>query len=144
MIKGLHHVGVSVPDIEQALSFYEDTLGFELLWRADIDGQDAASDQVIGLTGVKAKIAMLKAGSAHIELWEYEKPNPASTTIRPCDHAITHFALEVTDIDAEFERLKGAGMTFPAAPAKYDNGSAAIYAKDPFGNTVELYQLPTP
>ena len=48
---------------------------------------------------------MLRAGNAHIELFQYVSPEPAPLDAkRPvCDHGITHICLDVVDVDAEYE-----------------------------------------
>jgi hypothetical protein len=33
-----------------------------------------------------------------------------------CDHGFTHACVDAIDIDAEYERLKAAGMTFRCSP----------------------------
>ena len=60
-----------------------------------------------------------------------------------CDHGITHLCLDVSDIDAEYARLKGAGMRFHCPPQ--DLGAArATYGRDPDGNVVELQEVMEP
>ena len=59
-----------------------------------------------------SKMAMLEAGNAFIELWEYEHPPPQDRTARPCDLGYPHMALQVSDIEAEYARLSAGGMEF--------------------------------
>ncbi len=61
----------------------------------------------------------------------------------PADHGLAHFCLQVTDIEAEYERLRAAGMTFHAPPQQLGT-SAAIYGRDPFGTIIELYEVGGP
>jgi glyoxylase I family protein len=140
MIRGLHHVAVVVPDFERALAFYTQTLGFVVQWRSRVDGTNKGVDNVIGLSGVNADIAMLKAGSAHVELWQYHAPEGSSRHTQPCDAGYAHIALDVTDIQSEYQRLIAAGMRFGGPPVDLGNGSFAIYGRDPFDNLIELYQ----
>jgi len=85
---------------------------------------------------------MLKAGNACIEIFQYSSPTPKSAeTMRPvCDHGITHICLDVVGIDAEYERLKSAGMTFHCPPQGM-GGLRATYGRDPDGNVVELLEV---
>lgn len=48
--------------------------------------------------------------------------------------------LQVDGIDAQYARLKAAGMTFVGDPVDFGVASA-IYGRDPFGNVIELYEL---
>ncbi len=144
MIVGLHHVGLSVPDLEEAKTFYKDVLGFTEVFDNSWDGDRPEADQAIGLEKTSAKMQMLRAGNACIELWEYSNPFPASKdpNYSPANHGWAHIALQVTDIFYEYERLTKAGMTFHQPPVTNvgEGRSAAIYGRDPFGNIVELYE----
>ena len=73
---------------------------------------------------------------------EYIEPKPEEqkTDYSPADHGIAHIALQVTDINDEFERLQTSGMTFHQQPVDLGN-SSAIYGRDPFGNIIELYEV---
>ncbi|MCC5885091.1 MAG: VOC family protein [Gammaproteobacteria bacterium] len=144
MIVGIHHVAIVVPDLDRALAFYRDALGFAVVQEGDWDGDYAQADRVIGLKKTSARIAMLKAPNAYLEIWQYRHPEPEDRRSRPCDLGYPHFALQVTDIEAEYHRLAEAGMTF-AADAPVNLGTtSAIYGKDPFGNIIELYEIRDP
>ena len=56
-----------------------------------------------------------------------------------CDHGITHIAFEVDDLDAEYDRLKAAGMRFHCPPQNL-GVSRVTYGRDPDGNVLELWQ----
>jgi catechol 2,3-dioxygenase-like lactoylglutathione lyase family enzyme len=58
-----------------------------------------------------------------------------------CDHGITHLCLDVEDLDAEYERLLAAGMTFNSPPQDLGAGVRTVYGRDPDGNVVELHEL---
>ena len=76
MIIGLHHVAISVPDLDQAMAFYEKALGFERVFLNSWDGDRTQADRVIGVSKTSARVVMLRAGNAYIELWEYHNPQP--------------------------------------------------------------------
>ena len=67
---------------------------------------------------------------------------------QPYHRGYTHFALDVVDIDAEYQRLSENGMTFHAPPPSREEmgGSAlrAIYGRDPDGNIIELQEIVDP
>lgn len=143
MIVGIHHVAVGVSDLERAVKFYTEGLGFEVAQRSEFDCQEQV-DRAIGLKDASAKMAMLKAPNAFLEVWEYSNPEPKDLRSRPCDHGYPHFALQVDDIEAEYSRLQEHGMTFVGEPVHFGETSSAIYGHDPFGNVIEIYEIKTP
>ena len=142
MIRGIHHAAISTPDIERALKFYRDLLGLAVIFETKWEIGTESADQITGLKDSAARVAMLKAGNACIELFEYSAPIPkASEPMRPvCDHGVTHICLDVADIDKEYERLKAAGMTFHCPPQGL-GALRATYGRDPDGNVVELLEV---
>jgi len=141
MIRGIHHVGVHVRDLDRMIRFYREAFGFELVgepfgWR-----DNDFIDRIIDVPNSAARGAMLRAGTCFMELFEYSEPAPGVTApLNPYDKGYTHFCVDVTDIEHEFERLKGLGMTF-GQPAPIDAGHVkTIYGRDPEGNLIEIQQ----
>ena len=111
MIIGIHHIAISVENLDAAVSFYQNAFGFEVVQTSDFN-KNKLVDAAIGLTDAEARMAMLKAPNAFVELWEYTHPQPKDLRSRPCDHGYPHFALQVSNIDGEYHRLPEAGKTF--------------------------------
>ena len=147
MIRGVHHVALSTPDLDRLTSFYCDNFQFEVVYRNEWR-QNPVIDRLVGLEESAARTAMLSAGNTHIEIFEYSEPKGVEAgTARPvCDHGYTHFCLEVEDIEAEYERLLSGGMRFHCPPiATRDSGSfLATYGRDPDGNVIELIEIRDP
>ena len=145
MIHGIHHTAISTADIERSLRFYRDLLGFEEVFKLNWEVGTEALDAITGLEDSSARVVMLKAGNACVELFEYSTPIPApGNENRPvCDHGITHLCLQVTDIEAEYDRLKAAGMVFHCPPQSVGSETVATYGRDPDGNVVELLEVPS-
>lgn len=112
MIEGIHHVAVGVPDLEAALSFYLDGLGIKEVQRSSFSGSMPVVEAAIGIKEPSAQMDMLRGGNAHVELWQYDKPEPRGFRADPPDLSYPHFVLEVKDIRYEYERLLQEGMTF--------------------------------
>jgi catechol 2,3-dioxygenase-like lactoylglutathione lyase family enzyme len=142
MIQGIHHTAISTGDLDRALRFYRDLLGFEEVFSSAWEVGSEDVDRIVGLKDSSARVVMLKAGNACIELFQYETPRPKPGEARRpvCDHGITHLCLQVTDIDAEYERLKAAGMLFHCPP-QAQSGLRVTYGRDPDGNVVELLEV---
>ena len=120
---GIGHVHLKVANIERALRFYRDVLGFEVTqWY----GEDAV---------------FLSAGGYHhhigLNTW-YSKgappPPPNSTGLF---HVAVRYPDRRTLADAA-RRVLGAGI--PLSGASDHGVSEAIYLQDPDGNGVELYR----
>lgn len=145
MILGVHHVAISVPDLERAVAFYCGVLDFEEVLASETHGDSPQFDAIIGLKGIAARMRMLKAHNTFIEVWQYAHPRPAlkAADYPANDHGIPHFCLQVRDIEHEHARLSAAGMRFMGPPQ--DLGTmAAIYGRDPFGNIIELFEAKDP
>lgn len=116
------HVHLKVADLDRALAFYCDVLGFQLTQRY---GRDAA---------------FLSAGGYHHHLglntWESKggkAPPPGTTGLY---HVAILYPTRAALADA-IRRLHAAGITLDGAA---DHGvSEALYLRDPDGNGVELY-----
>jgi len=144
-VKGIHHIAISVPDLDQARDFYCDVLGFEIAESFDF-GPDNESDRVTQVRGASANVLMLRAGNMHIELFEFTNADVRSQPAdRPvCDHGYTHFALEVDgDIEAVYSTLEAAGVRWhsPVVGDLDEQGYSVTYGRDPFGNVIEIQKL---
>jgi catechol 2,3-dioxygenase-like lactoylglutathione lyase family enzyme len=142
MIRGIHHTAISTADLERSVRFYRDLLGFEEIFTSGWERGADRADKITGLADSSARLVMLKAGNAYIEIFQYSSPQArAGDPNRPaCDHGITHLCLDVRDIQAEYERLKTAGMAFHCPPQEM-GGVSATYGRDPDGNIVELLEV---
>jgi glyoxylase I family protein len=143
MIRGVHHTAISTGDLERALHFYRDLLGFKVITEFAWPAGTPAADQITGLDNSSARAVMLRANNAVVELFQYASPAPRpGDPRRPvCDHGITHICFDVRDVDAEYARLSAAGMTFHCPPQDIGMGIRTTYGRDPDGNVIELQEI---
>ena len=113
MIRGIHHVAIHVNDLDRMIRFYREAFNFEL-HRPPFDWADEKGmDLLMDVKGTSGRQAVLRAGNCYLELFQFNTPSPNSKQpLRPNDKGYTHFCVDVTDIEVEFERLKGVGMVF--------------------------------
>ena len=139
-ITAFHHVGISTSDMERSLKFYRDLLGCEVLSDSSWPAGTEVADRITGLKDSSARMGMLKAGDAHLELFQYESPTPKPSDPNRGvnDHGFNHMGIIVADIDAEYERLKEAGVRFHCPPVDMGGGTKVTYGRDPDGNVFEL------
>jgi glyoxylase I family protein len=140
VIHGLNHVGLSVSDLDRSIEFYCECLGMEVVAQTSVEGD--LYQQILALKGASGKAALLKRSNMQIELFEFSSPVPKpGDPRRPvCDHGITHFCIDVTDIELEYQRLSAAGVYFHCAPLDFGGIAKAAYARDPDGNVFELWE----
>ena len=98
MIDKIHHVGIAVHDLDEALKFYRDTLGLHVHEEATVEDQ-----------GVRA--ALLTIGESEIELLEPTSPeaNMAKFLERKGE-GLHHICFQTDDVDGDLETLKGKGV----------------------------------
>ena len=148
-INGLHHVAISTPDLDRLTAFYVDVLGFELVedWLGGWAQGNPVIDRIVGLQDSAARQVMLRAGNLYLEVFQYASPPPRpGDPDRPvCDHGYTHFCLDVTDLQAEYNRLTAAGMRFHCPPVfDHEQGIGSTYGRDPDGNVIEIQEVLRP
>lgn len=147
MIGGVHHIGISSPDIDRLVAFYRDVLGFELVDEAGIPEPNDLVDAMLDMKGVTGRAATMRTGNTYIEFIEFITPkgrgHDADWSL--ADHGHTHIALIVDDIDTEYARMSAAGMHFFAPPIHQPGRkSAATYGMDPDGNRIEIMEMRDP
>lgn len=140
MILGIHHAAISTPDLDWALDFYCNVLGFTVASRMDWAQGASLPDTIMGLRGSAARQAKLRAGNCFLELFEFSSPAPSRPDRGIQDHGITHLCLHVRELAAEVARLEAAGIRFRSAPQRRAS-HASVYGHDPDGNVLELLEV---
>jgi methylmalonyl-CoA epimerase len=96
-VKGIHHVGVAVEDLDRAVARYE------FLFGAVVEGRETLDDQ-----GVDA--ISLKLGDSRIELLAARgSDTPVGRFLTKRGPGMHHVALEVSDVAGELQRLAASG-----------------------------------
>ena len=148
-MRALHHVGITVRDLERSVSFYHDTIGLKFVvpptpW---FEGPDLARGLGVD-PPVALRVALFEVGdgATWFEVLQYR--SPASRTERApaqSDIGAAHVAFHVDDIHATYDRLLAAGVRFNSAVNVVDNGPLAgwrwVYFKDPDDHTLELVEV---
>ena len=143
MILAFAHPGIVVPDLERAIEFYSNMFGFRVIGNENWENS-AAYDQAIGLKGSAARGVIMAGHNCHIELFEYASPEPSIAlpeTFLAHETGIRHIAFYVDDPQKELDRLIELGGS---ALGSLPEGGGAVYARDPFGNMIELCKIPSP
>jgi glyoxylase I family protein len=141
MIRGIHHTGINVRDMDRMLRFYTEGLGFSPVGDAFAWAHSPELDHIVDVPDSAARGIMLRAGTCYLELFQYAAPEPESTRpLRPYDHGYTHICIDVTDIANDIAHLKAAGMTFNEREFVDMGHVRTLYGYDPEGHLIEVQQ----
>ena len=148
---GTDHVGLTVPDIDEAVEWFHDVMGAAapLSFGPISDPTGTLMQDLLGVDprAVIDRITVLRIGhSANIELFKYEAPDQRRTHPRNSDWSGHHVAFYVTDIDAAVAYMEAKGVEKFLGPFPLTAGPAAgqtiNYFKTPFGTYIELISYP--
>lgn len=141
MIRGIHHVGIHVHDLDRMIQFYNEAFGFEVVGEKFSFSDSPEVDTIIATPGANVDGVMLKSGNAYIEMFRFNAPAPVSSEPRlPQDKGYTHFCIDSDDIEADMPRLKAAGMDFKGRDPVDCGTVKTLYGWDPEGNIIEIQQ----
>ena len=144
MIRGIHHVGIHVHDMDRMIQFYRAAFGFELVGDRFHFKDSPEVDTIIATPGADVVGAMLRAGNSYMELFQFHAPDPVSGEPKlPQDKGYTHFCIDSDDIEADMPRLKAAGMDFKGRSPVDCGTIKTLYGWDPEGNIIEIQQCMT-
>jgi glyoxylase I family protein len=142
MIEAIRHTGLVVSNLDDALHFWCEILGFKISKRMEEEGPHL--DAMMGLTGVQVTTVKLAAPDGNLLELLYFKSHPDKPKWSgdPFSTGYTHIALTVKNIDEICIKLAAIGTTFPAQPQNTPDGFAkVIYAKSPDGTLIELVEI---
>ena len=108
---------INVEDMDKALAFYADKLGFEV---ADRSGYPR---QVTLKTGDRVKVILNKVA-------RLQKSGMTDTHVS--------FTLQVNDLDQTIQKMRSLGVEFAEATPRREGVGNAISILDPFGRSVSL------
>ncbi len=141
-VSALRHVGIVVSDMSASLPFYRDLLEMEPWYDQTESGPYI--DRVTGVKGARVRMVKLRAASGgSIELLQYlSHPQAIASPRRACDIGANHVALQVSDLQALYGKLRGRGIRFESEPQASPDGYAKVaYCRDSEGVIVELVEL---
>ncbi len=150
--RAVHHIAYTVPNLQQAVDFFTEVVGAELVYRLG-PVEDPTGDWMTRKLGVdraaSAYIAMLRLGPVtNLELFEYTAPGQSHSLPRNSDWGGHHFAIYVDDVDKATEYLRAQpGVTILGEPETIEDGPIAgdrwVYFVTPWGLHMELINMPS-
>ena len=121
MITGIAHACFTVSDLERSIAFYRDGLGMTPAF--DFTDEN----------GRRFGLYLHAGGRNFVELFQGQLGDPAE------GQSFRHICLEVDDIEATVEELRGRGIEV-SDPKLGKDQSWQAWITDPDGNRFELHQ----
>jgi methylmalonyl-CoA/ethylmalonyl-CoA epimerase len=133
LFTAIDHVGVAVPDLDEAVAFYRDVYGMRL-----------AHEEVNEEQGVREAMMAVGSSGSHVQL--LAPLSPESTIARFLDRSgpgIQQLAYRVEDLDAVSEVLRERGLRLLYDEPRHGTAGSRvnfIHPKDAGGVLVELVE----
>lgn len=154
-VRGIDHVGLTVPDIEVATRFLVEALDAEVLYdtlqRADGPRRGPGVTGRLGIPAGAEQVAIrmlaLPSGPG-LELFEYRRA-PQAAPVVASDLGWQHVAIYVDDVHLAVDRVVSAGGQALSEPHRLSGMEAGannwfVYCLTPWGSTLELISYPDP
>ncbi|MBB4038918.1 catechol 2,3-dioxygenase-like lactoylglutathione lyase family enzyme [Microvirga flocculans] len=140
-LRGMEHIGVTVPSIAEGKAFFEKVLGCEQAYALGPFKDEKGTwmtDNIGAHKSSVANIASLKCGnSTNIELFEFTSPSQNKASPKRDDVGAVSIGFYVDDINAAVAHLKKNNVKLLGDIKKVEEGPIAgrswIYAETPWG-----------
>lgn len=142
------HIGLSVPDLDAAVSFYRDVLGFYVIMEPTTITEDDSAigvmcNDVFGPGWGSLRIAHLSTGDRiGIEIFEFPGNHPPQDALPFRQTGMFHFAIQDPNLEDLLAAIVAAGGKQRMPVRHYFPGKKPyrmVYVEDPFGIVFELY-----
>ncbi len=149
-LRGIEHIGLTVPDLNKALDFFVNVIGCEPFYELGPFVSD--DDWMKTHLGVdpRAQVKRLKIMRCqmgpNLHLFEYASPDQREVYPKNSDYGGHHLAFYVDDMDKAIAYLKSRGVKIFGEPTCREKGPSAgqtwVYFQAPWGLTLELVCYP--
>ena len=149
-LRGVEHIGLTVPDLDEATEFFVRVLGCETVYTMGPllyeENWFELNPEFLPQTSRTIRVLRCQNG-AHLELFEFRAPDQQKQMPRIIDYGGHHVAFYVDDMDAAIASLKDKGVKL-YGEKKYGSGPEAgqdstfIHFCTPWGLMLELVSYP--
>ncbi|TIV80633.1 MAG: glyoxalase/bleomycin resistance/dioxygenase family protein, partial [Mesorhizobium sp.] len=123
---GMHHIGITVPDIEEGIAFFKAIFGaIEVFRTGAFDVDESFTKNKLGASAHSRirDLVFLRCGEGtSVELFEYEGEDKRVAPRRPSEIGGMHLCFEVDDVVASAERLRAQGVEMLDGPNLVEDG----------------------
>ena len=151
-ISGIQHIGLTVPDMEEAVSFFTTMFGgVSVMECGSVDVDDTFMIRKLGVPSnrrIKDQRVIRLGNGGNLELFEYSGEPEQTPVKRNSEIGACHLAFEVDDVVEATQRLRGAGVDVLDGPTLIGSGPMLgltwVYLKTPWGQFLELVSTTGP
>jgi lactoylglutathione lyase family protein len=142
------HIGLSVPDLDRAVKFYTEVMGWYLIMAPTTITEDDSAigvmcNDVFGPGWGQFRIAHLATGDKiGVELFQFPNAENPENNFEYWKTGVFHFAVQDPDLEGLAEKIVAAGGKQRMPVREYYPGEKPyrmVYMEDPFGNIIEIY-----
>ncbi len=138
------HSSIGVSDLDKAVEFYRDILGFKLLGILQFKGEEAARVMHVGKR-TDFKVALLRRDGQRLELIQFTQPKMRPLPAQPeaNDIGLSHITFECQDAEAMVRELKAKGVEVlegTTGSLSQENRSKIFLFRGPDGIVCEVAQ----
>jgi catechol 2,3-dioxygenase-like lactoylglutathione lyase family enzyme len=144
-VGGLDHVGLNVPDLDQAVTFFTEAFGATTVFRLGrtSDPEGGSMERLGAPREAAFELAMLELGSGRLELLRWWSVDQADREPRSSDVGACHVSVLVSDVTAAVEGLRTReGVRVLGEPVTFDAGATPgltnAFVTTPWGALIEL------
>lgn len=149
-LRGAEHIGITVPDLEEAERFFVGVIGAQRVYslgpfRSD---DDDWMERQLGVhpRTVMRELRFYRCGTGpNFEVFQYDAADGQAPAPRNSDIGGHHVAFYVDDFDAALSHLRAHGIEIMGEPTKSSShslGQTWVYFRAPWGMQFELVSYP--
>jgi len=146
--RSFSHIGLSVPDLDGAVKFYTEVMGWYVIMKPTTIQEDDTAvgimcTDVFGAGWKSLRIAHLSTGDrVGVEIFEFRNAEKPENNFEYWKTSVFHFCVQDPDVEGLAARIVAAGGKQRMPVREYFPGEKPyrmVYMEDPFGNIIEIY-----
>lgn len=147
--KSFSHIGITVPNLEEAVKFYRDVMGWYVIMEPSLikkENETAIGQMCIDVFGndwETFRIAhMATSDKVGIELFEFQQAKESRPEFNPFNTGLFHFSVQDPNIEELVQHIVEAGGKQRMPIREYypnEKPFKMCYVEDPFGVVFEIY-----
>ena len=146
--RSFSHIGLSVTDLDEAVKFYTEVMGWYLIMPPTTIEEDESAigvmcTDVFGAGWGSFRIAHLSTGDrVGVEIFQFRNAERPENNFEYWKTSVFHFCIQDPDVEGMAAKIVAAGGKQRMPVREYFPGEKPcrmVYCEDPFGNILEVY-----